>query len=280
MDLHLDDFLDGYKETCELAKQGENVFDMGNHTLFPQIGSQQKWKFAKKDKNIHLSDGTHVYSFETPEGLHEDQESPLVRTNGKNVTDYDADAESRGLAQVHRADPGSIYFTMQEGTKNPTYTFKHTGGSNWRSVPKKKKAKVAPVIPNLIETEVSQGLAKAADFNQFMGKAVTDVPNAIWNGVKSLHHHPLGAAAAGTGLGALYHFGKRTLYNTPAENEQETSRDLLKRMALPAVALGGLGAIGNSMIHPDQDIIDAGNGKTNTNVLGPSEISKALGRNG
>lgn len=141
MNVYLSEVLAGFQETVDLYKQGNNIFEMGNHAMFPNVQSQQKWRYARDDKNIRLSDGQNAYSFTAPEGVHHEQEFPLERTDGPGLHEFEQGATSKGLAQVHRADPGHIYFTIQEGKNNPTFTFRHVGENKWKGIPKVKKKK-------------------------------------------------------------------------------------------------------------------------------------------
>ncbi len=162
MNLHIAEMIEGFKETIGLLKAGADIFDMGGHSIFPTVATQQKWKFAKGDKFIRLSDGNQVYHFNMPEGEAEESDFPLVRGQDLGFHQLEADSKSKGLAQVHRSDPGSIYFTMQEGYRNPTYTFRHVGGDNWKAIPKKKAKKQSKesnnVIPNVNMSSVKQGM--------------------------------------------------------------------------------------------------------------------------
>ena len=62
--------------------------------------------------------------------------------------------------------------------------------------------------------------------------------------------NPLTAALTGAGLGTAYHLGKRHLYNTEEEHQAEDAEGYmtpLKRIALPAAALGLTGLMQSSM---------------------------------
>jgi hypothetical protein len=269
MNIDTQAMIEGFRETLRLFKEGENVFDMGNSAMFPAIQKQTMWKYNRgaDNKALYLSDGTHVYAFSLPEGERHDSEFPLMREADMQLNDF-GKAGKTGPAQVHRADPGSIYFTLQEGFKNPTYTFRHVGGQKWRGIPKAKAAAKAQAMDRLQVAipdnqqaleQVKQGMVKellkqagiGQDFNLAAGQGLTRGLNGVVTGLMapgrlgtSIDTGPinpaLAAAGIGAGAGALYHFGKRTLYNTPEENEEEdaTGHPLLRRMAIPAVGLG------------------------------------------
>ena len=138
MNLHLDEFAAGVKEMLELYKQGQNIFEIKGGNMFPNIERQQMWQFARGQKHLHLTDGTHTFSFA---GDLADEDTEVDKIPDVPLPDLFKDSVSKGKAQVHRSDPGSIYFTLQEGTRNPTYTFRHIGDSKWKAIPKKKKVK-------------------------------------------------------------------------------------------------------------------------------------------
>jgi hypothetical protein len=252
MNVHLEDFLSGFRETIELYKQGENIFDMGNHSLFPNITTQQKWRYAKNGNFLRLSDGNNVYHFDLPTGESSDEDFAATRGKDLGPHEFEAGATSKGLAQVHRADPGSIYFTIQEGYRNPTYTLRHTGGDNWKGIPKKKAKKkdvILPVDPEAVKKGMEENLDKTANLNQLLG---TGMENGI-NGLQDLLFAPRENPMAAAGIGALgglgYDLGKRVLYNSPEENANEGIGTTLKRMAIPAAGLGALGGIESNLMN-------------------------------
>lgn len=222
MNLYITELLEGLTETMTLHKRGEGIFDMGNHEMFPTIDSQQKWRYAKNDQNIRLSNGQNVYSFHAPEGAKQDQEFPLQRVDGTSIHDFEQGATSKGLAQVHRADPGHIYFTIQEGKDNPTYTFRHVGEDKWKGIPKAKKKKhvvegVMPAQPEPTHTQppmqhehenmlpnVNPMDIKQAFLSEVIKSAgITEFGDSVVHGMLSPGRNPLlaGGIAAAGGLG-------------------------------------------------------------------------------
>lgn len=248
MNLHVEDFIQGLESGMRMYKQGEDLFSMGNHTMFPNISSQQKWHYVKAGKHVRLTDGNNVFAFEAPEGTKEDEEFPLKRISGVGAHEADKGADSKSTMQVHRADPGQIYFTVQEGRKNPTFTFRHVGGDEWRGIPKTKKKKQEAVIHNVNPSSVLEGAApKHASFDESARQWLQKGLNAGTNTLLSPGLNP--AAAMGVGaLGGLgYHYGKRKFYNTAEENEQEGIGDLLRHIAIPAMGAGALGLVESSL---------------------------------
>jgi hypothetical protein len=273
MKLHFDELIAGMQDMMSLHKQGQNIFEMKGGNLFPTLDRQNMWQYARGPKHIHFSDGTKTYSFS---GDLADEDTDLEKTPDVPLPDMYANSTAKGKAQVHRADPGSIYFTLQEGTKNPTYTFRHTGDSKWRAIPKRKKARAAlaaplPALDNVNVEKVKEGmvfelenLMKTAQggsgglldfFNHAAGNAVPSAIEGAKNvamapgmigGAPSEGMHPLVSAglagAVGGGLGLTYHGAKRHFFNTPEENarEDQDKTTLLKRVGIPALAGAGL----------------------------------------
>ena len=78
---------------------------------------------------MHLSDGTHTYSFIGKLGL---KDASLKNVPDVPIADFYANATSKGKAQVHRSDPLSIYFTIQDGRTNPSYNLRFVDDDIWR----------------------------------------------------------------------------------------------------------------------------------------------------
>jgi hypothetical protein len=296
MDLYFDEFIKGVKETLDLHKQGESIFEMGGGNMFPSIERQQMWQWSKAPGHIHFSDGMKTYSFKHQGDL-ADEDVDLEKIPDVPLPDLFKDSTGKGKAQVHRADPGSIYFTLQEGTRNPTYTFKHTGGQRWKAIVKKKKPKAQlaqpAFIPNVNAEAIKEGMLKAAEellkdaqggvldfFNRAAGGALdtaVNAPGVMLNapgriGDSNPGDDTLGqtlgnagkAGLLGAGLGLGYHGIKQHFFNTPEENanENQSKTTMLRRMLLPGLALGGANAISRTTF-PDH-IFRAGQGKTPT----------------
>lgn len=160
MKLYADDFYAGMAEMISLYKQGSNIFDMHGGSLFPHNTSQKSWEMARDAGNIHFSDGMHTYSFKGELG---DYDTELTMLPDVPLPDlFSSKSLKKHRAQVHRSDPGSIYFTLQEGRQNPTYTLKHMGDNKWKAIPKAHKAKdqlKQPVTPHNVNLEsVKEGM--------------------------------------------------------------------------------------------------------------------------
>lgn len=151
-----------------LYKKGENIFDQTHQgAMFPMIHSQQMWKYHRGPNYLRLYDNNVGYHFDTVSDHDGDLE--LKRKSDVGHHEYDKSTEgSKGRAQVHRGDPSGLYFTMQEGTKNPTYTLKHVGGDNWKAILKRKPVKDKPAPPPIeVNEEVfKQALYKEAEEGQ------------------------------------------------------------------------------------------------------------------
>lgn len=260
-DLH---FLTGMLETYRLHKSGQHVALDAKH-VFPLQQQQASWKFKSTPTHFHMTDGSKVFSFVTPEGQEGDEFMLHQAQPEHNLTFSE---EGSGYAQVHRSDPGSIYFTMQKGKENPTYTLRHVADNKWKAIKKSKKSKVklenklTDTLNTQQKVEASestgnlQNSEKAANdyfesINKALGSLVTDGINASHSAAMLPSRNPLVAGAAGATTGLLYHLLRRELYNTPEENlieDEEGIKPLLKRVGLPALALGGLGFVENQAI--------------------------------
>lgn len=238
MDFDFADFLMGLTDGLKKTANEGSIFDQGG-AIFPNITSQAKWQFARTGSHLQLHDGNHVYNFHLPEGEKE-YDFPAVKEDHPGLHEFGKDAHNTGTAQIHRADPGSIYFTLQDGRNNPTYTLKHVNASQWRAIPKQranghqidKEAFMKGVHDKLAEGGLLDVLTKGVDG---LGRG------AVRSGM-ALGHDPLLSAGAGALAGGLYDIGKRTFYNSEEENKEETGMDRLKRYLLPAIAAGGIGA--------------------------------------
>lgn len=277
--LYIDDFLEGLEDA--LNKQAnEHLFTSPNNaSLFPNLSSQAKWRYARGTDFLRLHDGQKVYAFKLPSGLSHEEDFAASREPDLDPSVFADGATEHGLAQVHRADPGSIYFTLQEGRDNPTFTLKHTGESNWRGTPKKRKAK-DPVVPNVEHSALADGIKAAFDrfekqafspFKWALGPGVQGLQRAAFSPGEFVHtvggggqHNILGSLALsgiGAGAGAAYHYGRRALYNTPEENAQEDEQGpslLLRRMAIPGLAAGTLGGAQSSLFDEHYKDLAAG----------------------
>ncbi len=182
-----------------------------------------------------------------------------------HLHNFEEGATHKGLAQVHRADPGSIYFTLQEGTKNPTYTYRHVGGENWKAIPKKRKIKPEKVIVDIDVTGVKQAfveIMKEANFghdmNMLAGQMMSRTPDALKSIVMSPGEstNPLMPALLGGGAGLAYDLFKKKVYNTPEENENDGLNKTLLRTLTPALALGGASALERNAFKPYYNQVD------------------------
>ena len=139
MDIYISDLIEGFE--AELSKYA-NVFEMTG-SIIPNIDAQTRWKFAKHEHGLQLSDGNNIHHFHFVEGEQE-QDFPMEKKDDVQSNEFN----SHGTAQIHKANPGLIYFTLQDGKKNPTYTFKHVSENQWRAVPKHHKEKIFLILQN------------------------------------------------------------------------------------------------------------------------------------
>jgi hypothetical protein len=230
-------FCSGMEDMLALYKHA-NIYEQSG-TLFPTSNQQASWRFGKSDKQLHLSDGMQHHTFSIDSGaLDGEQEADLTRTEGVSAS------VDKG-AQVHRSDPSSLYFTMQDGYQNPTYTLKHVEGNRWKAIPKKRKVKAAADYLGNV-------------FNFLTAPGRIRVPGTGATGLRARPHNWTDTALAtalGAGAGAAYHGAKRKFYNTEEENmieDEEGYKPILRRMLLPGALLGGVHAIENSLFTNDK----------------------------
>lgn len=132
--------------TTTAPADGQGMFSRaGQPSIFPTRESQVKWRFAHDDRGLRLFDGEKVYAFELPDGLAHDK-PVTARQKEIPVTEFAGGTE--GPVQVHHSNPGTVYFTLQEGRSNPTFTLQHHQGDEWRLIPKPRR--------NPIQTKVRQ----------------------------------------------------------------------------------------------------------------------------
>lgn len=201
-----------------------NLFELANSSLFPNITSQAKWRYAVHPNKLQIADNQHVYQFAIPEAdLEKKQPYFVSRLEDGMMPDFGKGANKTGTLQVHKASPNNIYFTMHGG-KTITLGLQFRGDKKWIALPKpegKKKTASNP-LASMMNTGIS-GLNVA-------GAAI---------------NHPVLAGLAGLGAGGAYDLLKRRFYNTEEENNRETIGDRAKRYLLPSLGLGLGGALVN-----------------------------------
>ena len=244
MNLHTDDFAKGINDILELYKTGSNVFEMGSGSIFPHNTSQKTWDYVKSnDNSIHLSDGIHTYSFK---GDLSDMDTQLEKMPDIPLPDLYKNVKAKGKAQVHRSDPGSVYFTLQEGHNNPTYTLKHEGNSSWKAIKRPHKVKdmlKQPLTQNVNLETVKAGMLKELEEFNKEGEGpnfFSQASHALGRGVESLANLPSQLALAPARIG-----GPVSYANDPNEEASEG----LGSTAINGLLAGGVGAGGGLAYH-------------------------------
>ena len=242
MDLFVSDFLKGFHKG--LNKTANPVFDNpDNSSIFSNVERQEKWHFARKDNRLHLNNGSVIHTFELPNGESSDYDFPLIKKEDLPFHEF----ERQGTAQVHKSDPGFLYLTLHDGKENPTYSFKHVVEDHWRATPKHKKSEASVKVD---EDAFLEGFkSKLANEEMGLGASILDtgLKGINWLGKKTVDtvlapgFSPMRAAGLGLLGGALYDQGKRHLYNTEEENQNESTIGRMLRYAAPAALLGGMG---------------------------------------
>jgi hypothetical protein len=154
MRVHLKDFRDGLLAGLRMMeKSADEGSNLGSFQL-PILPHQSSWRYARGPKTIRLSDGQRVYSFDVSGEAYPDREYEVI-PKILDPIDLEVDTEQSGAAQVHRADPDHIYFTLQEGRENPTLTVRRTLDGKWVVMPKQKIRKVVQQEQNLPVVEMN-----------------------------------------------------------------------------------------------------------------------------
>lgn len=238
MNLSFADFIQGISKVKTAEEEKPNVFNAHIGSIFPTASTQAKWQYAKGPGTIQLHDGNTIHQFNYETDDHS-QDFPVLKTEDISYFDFGKGMSSKGVAQVHRSDPGHIYVTLQDGKSNPTYTFKHLSEHNWRASPKPKKEKKAEDEIEIDFEAFQKGLNdKLGSMIDSVFKGIHHGSNMLVDGVSALGKSPWASAGVGLGLGAAYDLGKRKFYNTEEENAQETGNQRLLRYAAPTLGLG------------------------------------------
>lgn len=235
-----------------------SVFNANTGSIFPEIGTQTKWKYARGNGRLQLHDGNSIHQFSYGEGEKDDQDYPMTKIEDVSYFDFGKDMEATGTAQVHRSNPGHIYVTLHDGKNNPTLNIKHVNETSWRASPKIKK-KQADLDKSLFTRELN----KTAIIDSLV-KGFHHGANYLSDGIASIGKNPLASAGVGLGLGATYDLGRRAFYNSDEENEQETGGQRLSRYMIPSLGLGLTGGLMNSLM-PNRYQFDPVYNATNPN---------------
>ena len=267
MTLSFQDFCDGL--ASQLPKKANfdeqltipNSYTNHSGSVFPSIGAQTKWRYAKGEGKLQLHDGNVIHQFEYSNGGAFTDDFPMTKVEDISYFDFGKGLSQTGTAQVHKADPTHIYMTLHDGKSNPTLTLKQVSGSNWRASPKQTNKKACEIDMN----EFRRGLTDKIGILDTLLKGIHHGSNMATDGLMSIGRNPLAAAGVGLGLGAAYDIGKRTLYNNDEENAQESFTDRALRYVAPSAGLGLLGA-GVGSLSPNRikftPAFDAGNPKS------------------
>ena len=229
-----------------------NMFEMGNQNIFPNIASQCKWRYAKYSDKIQLADDNNVYQFHcNPDGIGKEDAIVGTRKEDPSILDFGKDADASGTLQVHYANPGGMYATMHGG-KAITFRLNHTKDNDWKFTSKLSKTAEECFVDGFFKEAAFIELDKESFLVGFT-KQSNILDSAVGLGrtgsqaAQYLVNNPLGGVLPGLAAGAIYDQGKRHLYNTDEENQQETGMDRFKRYALPVAGLTVPPAIAGSI---------------------------------
>jgi len=203
------------------------------------------WDYALGDGFLDLQTPEHsVFRFTMPSEL----DGVFETSKQTDVSPVSFGKKGRvGRAQIHSAAPGKIHLTLSSEADTPTLTFSRNG-DKWYGTPKiseefdkaafemgmSKQAGLGDKIFNLANEPYKMLIHNPATFlykNMLMGPAAGIRQDLGEEG-------STGAALLGLGAGAAYDLGRRTFYNTRAENREEGFGRRALRYALPAASLG------------------------------------------
>jgi len=110
---------------------------LNSGTILPQHTTPQQWECRRDDADlICLYDGQRVYTFRGQLDL--TAQSHLNKIEDLPYAQF-MPLKNKCAATVHRSSPGSIYFTLNDGRLNQTFTFRHASGPCWMAVPKVRR---------------------------------------------------------------------------------------------------------------------------------------------
>ena len=110
---------------------------LNSGTILPQHTTPQQWECRRDDADlICLYDGQRVYTFRGQLDLA--AQSHLNKTEDLPYAQF-MPLKNKCAATVHRSSPGSIYFTLNDGRLNQTFTLRHASGPCWVAVPKARR---------------------------------------------------------------------------------------------------------------------------------------------
>jgi hypothetical protein len=209
---------------------------------------------------LQLNDGSTTHTFKAKDGN--------ININGnedviKEVNTTFTAAGKTGTAQVHKADFGSIYFTLMDGTTNPTLTVSHKTGDVWSLIRKgaiKTSDHVIEVDKNFID-----GLLKEASLTQIDKNLGSLAHDTIFNTVPDIFMLPsrfgMGSSAysdepaksnadwqnigLGVGVGGVVGGLSKFIYDKYKGNKKSDMADYLKWIGAGAVGLPLVGTLQN-----------------------------------
>lgn len=249
MQLHFDEFISGVLEHLNVKTASDIQHEQTiNSSIFPTLESQHTWKFAKSHNRLQLHDGNVIHTFTAADNkFRSNEDFPITKIEDTSYFDFEKGMKHSGTAQVHRANPGMLYVTLHDGEHNPTYTLSHVSENSWRASPKSKKKEGECIsLANFAD-----GLGEKVSFD--IAQALDTAGNKTMDGIRAIGNNPLASAGIGLGIGGAYDLGKRYLYNTEQENEEETLAERATRWLAPAALAGGVGMAERTVIPQHYD---------------------------
>lgn len=245
MNLYLNDFISGMHEALKI-KNAEAVHfqTTSKSSILPTIENQANWKYSREGNVLHLDDGSNIHVFELTDE-NSDSDFPAIKKDDQIFPSVNK--LKQHTAQVHRSNPAALYVTLHDGSKNPTYTFRHENENSWRVMPKVKKAEISiEVDPSIFMTGLMDKVAEDGVLDAIL-KGVDNAGRKTINGIMTPGHDPYKAMGLGVLAGGAYDLAKRNLYNTDEENNEETALQRVTRILAPGLVAGGTGAVTSSL---------------------------------
>ncbi len=121
-------------------------YDTTTLASLPTRRHQENWWMLREGEKSRIHSAHGAYDFTLPT----DSSSQVAIQHPTYHHDFDQDGATHSTIQVHRASPTELYFTVQDGKTNPTFTLKHSEGNRWSvetKQPNLNKQAAVPLIP-------------------------------------------------------------------------------------------------------------------------------------
>ncbi len=217
-----------------------NLDSSSQLAVFPEIKKQKTGLLGKTGNNFFLQFNGNQYTFSGK--LAKDKTSHVTRIVDPVVLQK---SEDTFPIQIHSSNKDFLYFSISDGIKNPSYVLLRLDDKN--------KWTVTPVNDSVDKQAFVEGIVKEANaiLNAIDDFVVKPTANLAGHGVNLSYHAAMLPGQGnlftnvliGAGLGGLYDFGRRSMFNTKEENDKEDTLQRVARYLLPAIAYPMIGGI-------------------------------------